>query len=142
MTTASQLTLCIIKPDAVQNRHHGRVLQRILDEGFDVVAMRQLQLSPAEAGGFYAVHSAKPFFDSLVETMTGGPIIVVALRRKDAVEHWRSVIGATDPTKAEPGTLRSQLAKDITHNSVHGSDSEENGVREVSYFFPGTALLG
>ncbi len=141
MTTNTQITLCIIKPDAVTNRHQGRVVQRILDEGFEIAAMRQLRLSRAEAEGFYAVHRERPFFRSLVDTMTSGPVVVIALRRSDAVQHWRNVIGATDPAKAAEGTLRQQLAQDIENNSVHGSDSEENGIREVAYFFPAATLL-
>ncbi len=138
---ASQLTLCIIKPDAVQERHQGAILNRILDEGFEVLGMRQLRLSRTQAEGFYAVHEGKPFFASLCEFMTSGPIIVAALRRDDAVKHWRTVIGATNPAEAAEGTIRKLFGGSLGENAVHGSDSEVNGRAECAYFFPGYDLL-
>jgi nucleoside-diphosphate kinase len=136
----SEFTLCIIKPDAVAKKHQGQILQRILDEGFEIVALRQTRLSKAEAEGFYAIHRERPFFGELVATMTGGPVVLAALRRPDAVVHWRKVIGATDPRKAEAGTLRQMFGADLTANAVHGSDSTENGLRETAYFFVGSEL--
>jgi nucleoside-diphosphate kinase len=137
----SELTLCIVKPDAVAKQHQAQILQRIIDEGFEILAMRQATLTREEAEGFYAVHRERPFFGELVAYMTGGPVVLAALRRPGAVQHWRRVIGATDPRKADEGTVRRQFGTDLTSNAVHGSDSPENGARETGYFFPG-ALLG
>jgi nucleoside-diphosphate kinase len=136
----SEFTLCIIKPDAVAKKHQAQILQRILDEGFEIVALRQASLSKAEAEGFYAVHRERPFFGELVGTMTNGQVILVALRRPDAISHWRKVIGATDPRKADAGTLRQKFGADLTANAVHGSDSTENGLRETAFFFVGSEL--
>jgi nucleoside-diphosphate kinase len=137
---SSEFTLAIIKPDAVEKKHQAQILQRIIDEGFEIVAMRQHGLSTAEAEGFYAVHRERPFFGELVSYMTKGTVIVAALRRPDAVAHWRKVIGATDPRKAEPGTIRQKFGVDLTANAVHGSDSVENGLRETAFFFAGSEL--
>jgi len=139
---ATQRTLAIIKPDVVELKKQGIVLQRIVDEGFKVLGMRQVHLSQKEAEGFYAVHSERPFFASLVEFMCRGPVIVLALEREDAVAHWRKVIGATNPAQAAEGTIRKQFGQSLGENAAHGSDSEENGAIECSYFFPGTDLLG
>jgi nucleoside-diphosphate kinase len=135
-----QRTLCIIKPDACERRVQGSILQRVLEEGFEVLGMRQVRLSVAQAEGFYAVHVGKPFFGSLCAFMTRGPVVVVALSRDNAVQHWRSVIGATDPAKAENGSIRKLFGSSLTENAVHGSDSEENGRLEVGYFFAESAL--
>jgi nucleoside-diphosphate kinase len=135
-------TLAIIKPDVVELKKQGVVLQRILDEGFTVLGMRQVHLSQAEAEGFYAVHRERPFFDSLVEFMCRGPVVVLALEREDAVAHWRKVIGATNPANAEEGTIRKMFGASVGENAAHGSDSAENGVIECAYFFPGSELLG
>ena len=137
---ATEWTLCIIKPDAVSRKHQAQILQRIIDEDFEIVALRQEQLSRAVAEGFYAVHRERPFFGELVEFMVRGPVVLAALRRRDAVAHWRKVIGATDPSRADAGTLRKQFGTDISSNAVHGSDSAENGLRETAYFFPGCDL--
>jgi nucleoside-diphosphate kinase len=137
---ASEFTLCIIKPDAVDNRYQAQILQRIIDEGFEIVALRQQRLSTAEAEGFYAVHRERPFFGELVSYMTSGLLILVALRRPEAVAHWRKVIGATDPRKADAGTIRQKFGTDLTANAVHGSDSVDNGLRETAYFFTGSEL--
>ncbi len=139
---ATQRTLAIIKPDVVALKKQGVVLQRILDEGFHVLGMRQAHLSQAEAEGFYAVHRERPFFGSLVEFMCSGPVVVLALQRDEAVAHWRKVIGATNPAEAEEGTVRKLFGSSVGENAAHGSDSEENGQIECSYFFPGTDLLG
>lgn len=137
---ANESTLCIIKPDAVSKKHHAQILQRIIDEEFEVVALRQEQLSKPVVEGFYAVHRERPFFGELVGYMTAGRVILVALQRREAVAHWRRVVGATDPRKAEQGTLRRQFGTDLTSNAVHGSDSPENGLRETAYFFTGAEL--
>ncbi len=136
-----QRTLAIIKPDAMEKRQQGAILQRILDEGFEILAMRQLRLTRAEAEGFYAVHRGKPFFDGLCAFMSRGPVTVLALAREDAVQRWREVIGATNPAQAAAGTLRRLHASSLTENAVHGSDSEENGRLECGYFFPGVDLV-
>lgn len=138
---AIQRTLCIIKPDSVEKRKQGAILQRLLDEDFRVLAMRQTQLSQAQAEGFYAVHKERPFFGELVTFMTRGPVVVVALERENAVQHYRDVIGATDPAKAADGTIRKLYGSNVGENAVHGSDSEENGRIECSFFFPGYELL-
>jgi nucleoside-diphosphate kinase len=137
---ASEFTLCIIKPDAVSKKYQAQILQRIIDEGFEIVALRQQVLTRTEAEGFYAVHRERPFFGELVDYMTRGAVVLAALRRPDAVGHWRRVIGATDPRKAEAGTLRQKFGADLTSNAVHGSDSAENGLRETAYFFVGSEL--
>ncbi len=138
---AKQRTLCIIKPDAVEKKVQGHIVQRLLDEGFNVLSMQQLHLSRKVAEGFYAVHRERPFFDELCTFMTRGPVVVVALERENAVQHYRDVIGATDPAKAADGTIRKAYGSNVGENAVHGSDSEENGAIECAYFFPGHALL-
>ena len=137
---AIERTLCIIKPDAVEKRKAGAILQRLLDEGFNVLGMRQLQLSPRLAEGFYAVHRERPFFKDLCEFMTRSPVVVLALSRDNAVLHLRSVIGATDPAKADAGTIRKLYGASVGENAVHGSDSVENGLVECSYYFQGAEL--
>lgn len=134
-------TLCIIKPDAVEKRVQGAILQRLAEEGFRILGVKQIRLSKAVAEGFYAVHKERGFFGELVTFMTRGPVVVVALEREDAVAHYRKVIGATDPAKAEAGTIRKLYGADVGENAVHGSDSVENGKGEISYFFAGSELL-
>ena len=138
----TERTFAIFKPDLVASGKQGLVLQRILDEGFRVLGMRQLRLSRAQAEGFYAVHRERGFFDELCSFMSRGPVVVLALERDDAVAHWRKVIGATNPKNAEAGTIRAQFGTDVGENAVHGSDSPENGLIECSYFFAGHELLG
>jgi nucleoside-diphosphate kinase len=134
-------TLCIIKPDAVEKRVQGAILQRLADEGFRILGFKQITLSRAVAEGFYAVHRERKFFDELVTFMTRGPVVVVALARENAVTHYRTVIGATDPAKADANTIRKLYGANVGENAVHGSDSVENGVSEISYFFAGSELL-
>ncbi|MBX3183432.1 MAG: nucleoside-diphosphate kinase [Polyangiaceae bacterium] len=136
-----QRTLCIIKPDAVEKKVSGHIIQRVLDEGFRIVALRQAHLTRTQAEGFYAVHRERPFFDELCTFMSRGPVVLAALEREDAVAHWRQVIGATDPAKADEGTIRKQFGANLGENATHGSDSEENGLIETAYFFPGHDLL-
>ena len=136
-----QRTLCIIKPDAVEKRKQGAILQRLLDEGFNVLGMRQLQLSRRVAEGFYAVHRERSFFDELCTFMTRGPVVVIALERENAVQHYRDVIGATDPAKAADNTIRKLYGSNVGENAVHGSDSEANGRLECAYFFGGHELI-
>jgi nucleoside-diphosphate kinase len=137
---AIERTLCIIKPDAVQKRKSGAIIQHVLEEGFNVLGLRQQQLSRREAEGFYAVHRERPFFKDLCEFMTSGPVVVVALERENAVAHWRKVIGATDPAKADAGTIRKLYGASLGENAVHGSDSVENGQIECAYYFRGSEL--
>lgn len=130
-----QRTLCIIKPDAVEKTKAGAILQRVQEEGFRVLGLRQIHLSLRQVEGFYAVHRARPFFQDLCQFMSRGPVVIAALEREDAVQHWRDVIGATDPAKASPGTIRKQYGSNVGENAVHGSDSEQNGRIECAYFF-------
>ena len=136
-----QRTLAIIKPDAVQRRLAGRILQRIDDEGFSVRAMRRIHLTRTQAEGFYDVHRARPFFASLTEFMSSGPCVVVVLEADDAIRKWRTLMGATDPAKADPGTLRKEFAESIERNATHGSDAPETAAYEIGYFFAGIELL-
>jgi len=129
------LTLAIIKPDAVASGKAGRVLAHLEAAGFTVRAARMLRLSTTQAEAFYAVHRERPFFRPLVAFMTSGPCIPLALEREDAVAHLRTVIGATDPKEAAPGTVRALYAESKERNAIHGSDSAENGLREVGFFF-------
>jgi nucleoside-diphosphate kinase len=138
---AIERTLCIIKPDAMGQRKQGAILQRLLDEGFEILALRQTQLTRKTAEGFYEVHRGKPFFDGLCSFMSRGPITVVALQRDDAVRHYREVIGATDPRQAAKGTVRRAYGTDVCENAVHGSDSVQNGRMECAYFFPECDLI-
>jgi len=135
-----QRTLAIVKPDGVENKAVGRVVARIEDEGFRIVAMRLAHLSRAEAEGFYAVHRERPFFADLVRFMTSGPVVLMCLERQDAIARWREIMGATDPAKAAPGTLRKQLATNIERNTVHGSDAETTAAFELGWFFRGSEL--
>ena len=133
---ATERTLSIIKPDGVEKGIIGRVISRFETSGLKPIAIKLKQLSKAEAEGFYAVHKARPFFGSLVEFMTSGPVVLMVLEGEDAVAKNREIMGATDPKKATEGTIRKDLATDIEKNTVHGSDSAENARVEVSYFFP------
>jgi nucleoside-diphosphate kinase len=129
------LTFGIIKPDAVRAGRTGAVLQRVLDAGFKVRAMKLIHLTKPEAEGFYDVHRERPFFGELTTFMSSGPCVVLALEKEGAVKAWRDLMGATDPSKADEGTLRKEFANSIGENAVHGSDSEENAQIELAYFF-------
>ena len=132
-----ELTFAIIKPDAVRARVAGRILQRIEEEGFQIRAMRLVNLSKREAEGFYAVHRERPFFPSLTTFMSSGPAVVLALEAPEAIKKWRTLMGATDPAKADAGTLRKEFGQSIENNATHGSDAPETAAYELSYFFPG-----
>ena len=129
------LTFGIIKPDAVRAGKTGAVLQRVLDAGFKLRAMKLKHLTTREAEGFYAVHRERPFFGELTTFMSSGPCVLLALEKEGAVKAWRDLMGATDPAKADEGTLRKEFANSIGENAVHGSDSEENAQLELAYFF-------
>jgi nucleoside-diphosphate kinase len=130
-------TLAIIKPDAVVARKAGRIIQRIEESGFQIRAMRMLHLSKQDAEGFYAVHRERTFFPSLTAFMSSGPVVVLALEADDAIRKWRTLMGATDPAKADVGTLRKEFGRSIENNATHGSDAQETAAFEVGYFFPG-----
>ena len=130
-------TFAIIKPDAVASRLTGRIIQRIEDEGFQIRAMRMVRLSQGEAEGFYAVHRARPFFASLTTFMASGRAVVMALEAPDAISKWRTLMGATDPAKADAGTLRKEFGRSIENNATHGSDAADTAAFELGYFFPG-----
>jgi nucleoside-diphosphate kinase len=133
-------TFAIIKPDAVSAGHTGAILQRIEEAGFSLIGMRLLRLNKTEAEGFYAVHHERPFFDSLTTFMSSGPIVVLALAAPDAIARWRTLMGATDPAKADDGTLRRQFGTEIESNATHGSDAPETAAFELGYFFRGVDL--
>lgn len=132
---AIERTLSIIKPDGVRRNLIGKVLSRFEDNGLKIVATRMLHMDRKQAEGFYAVHRERPFFNSLVEYMTSGPVVVSALEGENAVAKHREIMGATDPKKAAPGTIRADFAESIEANTVHGSDSLENAAIEIKYFF-------
>jgi nucleoside-diphosphate kinase len=138
---AIERTLSILKPDALESGVIGKVLSKFEEAGLKPVAMKMIQLTRAEAEGFYAVHRARPFFGSLVDYMTSGPVVVQVLEGESAVAKNREVMGATNPANAAPGTIRKSFAKSIEANSVHGSDSAENAAIEIAYFFAQTELV-
>ena len=131
-------TFTMIKPDAVKNQHTGAILSDIIKAGFKIVAMKYTHLTPETAGKFYEVHAERPFYNSLVTFMSSGPIVAAILEKDNAVEDFRKLIGATDPAKADVGTLRNKYAQSLSANAVHGSDSDENAAIEGSFYF--TAL--
>ena len=133
----NDFTFSIIKPNAVRTGKTGPILSMINEGGFEISAMRMVKLTLAQAESFYSVHKGKPFFDGLIEFMTSGPVVVMILRHENAVDQFRKLIGATDPAKAEPGTIRRIFAVSVQMNAVHGSDSVENAVREANFFFSG-----
>ena len=133
-------TFAIIKPDAVGAGHSGAILQRIEAAGFTVLAMRLTRLSKSDAEGFYAVHQERPFFDALTTFMSSGPAVVLALSAADAILKWRTLMGATDPANADPGTLRREFGTSIDRNATHGSDAPETAAFELNYFFRGLEL--
>ena len=137
----SNLTFGIIKPDAVRAGKQGAILQKILDAGFKVRGMKLIHQSLRQAEGFYAVHSARPFFGELTEFMSSGPCVVLALEKENAVKAWRDLMGATNPAEAAEGTLRKEFAGSIGENAVHGSDSDENAAIEIAYFFSKLELV-
>ena len=139
---AGNITLGIVKPDAVETGKSGLIIAHLQKEGFVVRAARLVRLTTAQAGAFYEVHKGRPFYNDLVAFMTSGPCLPMALERADAVAHFRKVIGATDPAEAAAGTIRKLYAESKGRNAVHGSDSDENAAREVGFFFPEGELAG
>jgi len=136
----TERTFAIIKPDAVKARHAGKILARIEDAGFTIRGMRLIHMSRKEAEGFYAVHHARPFFGSLTEFMSSGPCVVMALEAPDAIKKWRTLMGATDPGKADAHTLRKEFGTSIEYNATHGSDAPETAAFELGYFFRGMEI--
>lgn len=135
-------TFTIIKPDSVEKGNFGRIISRLEEEGFRILAIRKVHLSKGQAEAFYGVHRERPFFPDLVKYMTSGPVFVAALEREsDAVAHLRKVMGATDPAKAESGTIRKDFGDSIERNAIHGSDSPENAEIEINFFFAGADLV-
>jgi len=131
----SNITFTMIKPDAVANGHTGKIIDQIIEAGFTIRAMKYTKLSEETAGAFYNVHKERPFFGDLVSFMTSGSIVAAVLEKENAVADFRTLIGATDPKKAEEGTIRNRFAESIEANAVHGSDSDENAANEASFFF-------
>lgn len=134
-------TFTMIKPDAVKSGHIGAILHKMNEAGFRIVAMKYTKLSAEMAGKFYAVHKERPFYGELVEFMSSGPIVAAILEKDNAVEDFRKLIGATDPAKAEPGTIRALFAKSMGENAVHGADSDENALIEGSFHFSQTEMF-
>ena len=137
----SNLTFGIIKPDAVRAGHTGSIIQRILDNDFKIRGLKLIHMSRQQAEGFYAVHRERPFFAGLTAFMSSAPCVVMALEKESAVKAWRDLMGATDPAKADAGTLRKEFGGSVGENAVHGSDSDENAAIEVSYFFSRLELV-
>jgi nucleoside-diphosphate kinase len=138
---AIERTLAIIKPDAVGRGLTGEILTRIHKAGFQIAAIKSLRLTQGEAGGFYAVHRVRPFFGELTEFMSSGKIVVMALEAEGAILKWRDTMGATDPAKAAPGTIRRDLGTSIGNNCTHGSDAPDTAAFELGYFFAGHELI-
>ncbi len=131
----TEKTFAIIKPDACSRSITGKVLAKIEENGFQVIAMKRLRMTKKQAEGFYAVHRGKPFFSSLTDFMSSGPCIVLVLQKENAIAAWRKLMGATNPANAEPGTIRKEFAQSMEANSVHGSDAPETAAFEIAYFF-------
>lgn len=137
----SNRTLAILKPDCVEKNIIGKVVSHIQEAGFKVIGMKMVRLTKDSAGGFYEIHKERPFYNDLLSYMTSGPCVPIALEKENAVEDFRKLIGATDPSKAEEGTIRKMYADNIERNIVHGSDSDENAAKEISHFFTRKELL-
>ncbi len=137
---AGNITFTMIKPDAVKAGHIGAILHQINEAGFKIIAMKYTRLSAEKAGEFYAVHKERPFYGELVEFMSSGPIVAAVLEKDNAVEDYRTLIGATNPAEAAPGTIRANYATSIGENAVHGADSDENALIEASFHFAGVEM--
>jgi nucleoside-diphosphate kinase len=135
------LTFAIIKPDAVGAGHTGKIIDRIISGGFSIRALKMIHQTRKQAEGFYEVHRGKPFYDGLTEFMSSGPCVVMVLEKEGAVKAWRDLMGATDPAKADEGTIRKEFGGSVGENATHGSDSDENAAIEISYFFSKLELV-
>lgn len=134
-------TFAIIKPDAVKNGNTGKIYDKIIQSGFEIISAKLLKMDIRQAEGFYSIHKERPFFNDLTEFMTSGPCMVLALEKEDAVKSWRNTIGATNPDEAADGTIRKEFATSVQENAVHGSDSDENAEKEIAFFFTDGELL-
>jgi nucleoside-diphosphate kinase len=137
----AQRTLAIIKPDATGNKYSGPIISMIESTGLAIIGMKMVHLTQSQASRFYAVHTGKPFFEKLTEFMTSGKIIVLALEGENAIKRWRAAMGATDPAKAEEGTIRKRFGSSVTYNACHGSDAPETAETEISFFFNDDELI-
>lgn len=135
-THTMEKTLAIIKPDAVKAKNSGKIIDRIEQEGFEIVALQKMNLTKEKAQAFYAVHNERPFYGELVEFMTSGPVVVMALSKPDAIKAWRDLMGATNPAQAAEGTIRKLYGASVGENATHGSDAPETAAQEVAFFFP------
>lgn len=138
---SGKITFSMIKPDAVAHGNTGAILKIINDAGFRIMGMKQIRMSQATAAKFYEIHKTKSFFQELMDFMTSGPLVALVLEKDNAVEDFRKLIGATDPSKAAPGTIRNLFAKSIDANAIHGSDSDENALREAQFHFASSELF-
>ena len=137
----NNITFAIIKPDAVKNDYTGLIYDRIIKAGFKIIGAKLKKMTKNEANEFYSVHSDKPFYNELTDFMSSGQSMVLALMKENAVEEWRKTIGATNPEDAEEGSIRKDFATSLSENAVHGSDSNENAIKEINFFFSGTELI-
>ena len=134
-------TFAIIKPDAVKNGFTGKIIDRIINNDFNILGLKLIRMTRSQAEGFYEIHSDKPFFSELTEFMSSGKCVVIALKKEDAVNEWRKLIGATNPSEADKGTIRKDFASSLGENAVHGADSDANAVREIGFFFSNTEII-
>ena len=135
------ITFAIIKPDAVRNNHTGLIYDRILKAGFNIIGAKLKRMTKNEANEFYSIHTDKPFYNELTDFMSSGHSMLLALEKENAVNEWRNTIGATNPDDAEEGTIRKDFASSLSENAVHGSDSDENAIKEINFFFSGSELI-
>lgn len=134
-------TFAMIKPDAINNGHSGKILDRIINAKFKIIGIKMIRMTKRQAEGFYSIHSEKPFFEDLTSFMSSGKTLVLALEKENAVESWRNTIGATNPEEAEKGTIRKDFASSLSENAVHGADSDKNALIEIGFFFSEAELI-
>ena len=134
-------TFAMIKPDAINNGHSGKILDRIINTKFKILGIKMIRMTKKQAEGFYSIHSEKPFFEDLTSFMSSGKTLVLALEKENAVESWRNTIGATNPAEAEKGTIRKDFASSLSENAVHGADSDKNALIEIGFFFSEAELI-
>ena len=134
-------TFAIIKPDAVRNGYSGKIIDRMINSDFKILGLKLIRMTKSQAEGFYEIHKDKPFFSELTEFMSSGKCVVIALQKEDAVSKWRELIGSTNPSEANEGTIRKDFATSLGENAVHGADSDENAAREIGFFFSDTEII-
>ena len=137
----NNITFAIIKPDAVRNNYTGLIYDRILKAGFNIIGAKLKRMTKNEANEFYSIHAQRPFYNELTDFMSSGHSMLLALEKENAVQEWRNTIGATNPDDAEEGTIRKDFASSLSENAVHGSDSDENAIKEINFFFSGSELI-